>query len=252
MTLPNVSLLNRSLAAALTAACLFGRPGLAPAQSFDDLNDNAKIMIHLVSANQVSGNPCRSSRATTTCDQMKVAGNLLESYYAYVVITDASADVGIAGVQFGVKYNTATGIGVDIDEWSHCGTLTFPTGGENWWKARTNGNMVTWDANSSCQRFEPSGPGTGVTAVVGYFYLSAQTPDRLEVVPRAVDSAAKVADCTSKETLVAGTGVFRPRSHLGYVEFSDRSSTAGYNPCGLARPVLDATWGEVKASGSGK
>ena len=124
-------------------------------------------------------------------------------------------------------------------------TATLAVRGTTW--------RITWDAINACQTNEPSGASSGVTAVAGYFYLTAYTPDRLEITVRAADNKAVVADCNSAESIVAGNGApFHSKSYLGYVEFSDGGRTPGYNPCGLAHPVIESTWTGVKTSGSGK
>jgi hypothetical protein len=234
----------------LAATALLPSPA-ARAQSYANTHEEAKIMIHAVPVAQAGGRPCNSSKALAPCDQMKVAGNLSEPYYAFVCITDANSGPGIAGLQFSVKYSFARNVGVDITEWVNCATLEFPfPNKENWYKNASGGNLITWAADVNCQRYEPSGAGTGVTAVAGYFYLTAYTPDRLEIVPRSVDGWAKVADCNSGETLIAGPGApIRTRPYLGWVEFSDGAVTAGHNPCGLAKVVVPSSWSGVKQSG---
>lgn len=237
-------------AIALLAGSLLASAPPVLAQNFT--HEEAKIMVHVVPAGQVGGRACSSSKAQAPCDQMKVAGNLGEPYYAFVCITDGESGVGLAGLQFSVKYHYGARIGIDIVEWSNCGTLEFPyPTRDNWFKNGSGGNLITWATDVACQRYEPSGAGTGVTAVAGYFYLTAYTPDRLEIVPRAVDGWAKVADCNSSETIVAGPGApIRSRSYLGYAEFSDGAVTAGHNPCGLAKVVVPSTWTGVKQGGS--
>ncbi len=214
-----------------------------------DENEYAKIMIHIVPVGSVGGNKCSSNKARPACQDMVTKGKLNEPYYAYLVVTDANPSIGLAGLQCGIDYNGARRLGVDVIEWSLCGALQFPFGG---WPNPGGSNQITWDAENNCQRSEPGGVGTGVTGVAGYFYITAYTADKFEVIPRPVDNAAKVADCAARETLVAGAGApIFPRPHLGFVTFSEGASEDGYNPCGQARPVQETTWSGVKSNPNG-
>ncbi|MDZ4803357.1 MAG: hypothetical protein SGI90_00670 [Candidatus Eisenbacteria bacterium] len=238
------------LAGALALAAGAFAPVPARAQ-FGKPNEDAKIILHV--APTAGGRPCTSTKARARCDEMKVNAAIGANYYAFVCVVDGQANAGIAGVQFGVKFRKARNQGVDISEWKNCGDLQFPSppGKTDWYNASNGGNLVTWDPVNNCQRTEPSGAGTGVTAVVGYFYVgSYNPPDRLEITVRPNDGLAKVAACNSVEAIVAGPGApFRSKSYLGFVEFSDGATVAGSNPCGLARPVVESTWTGVKNSG---
>jgi len=218
-------------------------------------NPEAKIIVHVAST--AGGRPCTSAKGRARCDEMKVNASLGAYYYAYVCVVDGKADVGIAGAQFGVNFRRAKNVGVDISEWTNCATLQFPfpQSRTDWYNASNGGNLVTFNTADNCQRTEPSGAGTGVTAVLGYFYLTSYSPDRLEITVRPNDGWAKVADCGSSErgayeTIVAGPGApFRTKSYLGFVEFSDGGTVPGSNPCGLSKPVVETTWTGVKNSG---
>ncbi len=160
---------------------------------------------------------------------------------------DGNAAAGIGGVQCGIDYNPAAGAGVDIFSWTLCGSLEFPSGGTNGpWPAAGSGNLITWDT-AHCQRTEPGGSGAGVSAAAGYFYLSAYSPDVLQIIPRPVDGQAKVADCNASEDLIGGTG-FPPgvSSHLGSARFTASGQIPGYNPCGIPVNVQPTTWSHIK------
>lgn len=250
MRLHNVVIPLRATVLLLAALLALGgvlSPHPAAAQPF--ANAYAKIMIHLVPVGSVSGRQCASNLARPKCTGMKVAGTLNEPYYAYLLVTDGSATEGIAGMQCGIDYDGGSRRGVDVVEWKLCAQLDFPYAG---WPAPGSSYMVTWNSDISdpilgCQRSEPGGAGTGVVAVAGYFYLSAYTADLLKVTVRPVDGFAKVANCAAEEDIVEGPGVYFPKSHLGYAAFSDGAETAGYNPCGQAKPIENTTWGGVKA-----
>jgi len=226
-------------------------PGPASAQ-YGTPNEEAKIIIHIVPVTSMSGRACTSNKGRAPCDQMSMNGKLNEYYYGFVCVVDGKADAGIAGVQFGVKFNRANHGGVDIGDWSLCGALQFPfpQTRRDWYNDSRGGNLITWDPVTACQTTEPSGAGTGVTAVAGYFYLTAYTADRLEITARPNDGRAKVADCNSIESVVAGPEApIHTKPYLGSVEFSADGSVVGSNPCGLAHPVVGKTWTGVKQTG---
>ena len=102
-----------------------------------------------------------------------------------------------------------------------------------WPNATNTGTLITWDKNNNCQI-------GGATTVAGYFYLGVYSPDRLSLIPRPVDAAAKVADCNASEENLTG----QAPSPLGYVDFGTGS---GYNPCLNIVPVEATTWGGVKS-----
>ena len=211
-----------------------------------ETNDYAKIIMHIVPAAGTLN--CNSSKGKIGCDNMKTQGNLNQPYYAFVCVVDGDANKGIAGAEFGIEYNSARNRGVDIYDWNLCATLQFPT---DRWPASGTGQLITWDAQNKCQRDEPVS-GKGVLAVAGYFYLTAYSPDKLALTRRAISTppAARVADCSSAEYLVDGFGTNFTQSHLGFVSFSDGATVAGWNPCGLAKPIVNTSWGGLKSGGT--
>lgn len=229
--------MKRALASVLVAG--LGLAALSTV-SFAGPNDNAKLMIHLLSTTTKA--QC-GARATPQCGAMNTSGSLYPtSYFAYLVVTDGNATSGIGGLQCGVTFNGAPGAGVDVFGWTLCATLEFVSTG---WPQSGGGNLITWDTASKCQRFEPGGAGTGVTAAAGYFYCGAYSADVMALTPRPVDGTAKVADCLSNETVIGGTGFpVNVASHLGTVKFG---GGAGYNPCGAITPVQSTTWSNIKA-----
>lgn len=224
-------------AAALTLAPV--RPAAA------ETNDYAKIIMHIVPYS--GGMSCNSTKGKIGCAGMKTAGTLNTPYFAFVCVVDADASKGVAGAEFGVEYNSSRNRGVDVLDWSLCGTLQFAM---DRWPASGTGLLVTWDTQNKCQREEPAGTGTGVVAVAGYFYISAYSSDKFSVTRRSIGTppTAKVADCAGNESLVDGFGTNFSQSHLGFVNFSDGGTVAGYNPCGLAKPVEETGWGKLKST----
>lgn len=205
-------------------------------------NANAKIVLHSA---RVDRPQCGNPAASPPCSGIVAQGDLYPAVHMlYVLVTDGDATAGLAGVQFGATYNDAPGQGVDVFIWTLCATLQFP---EDGWPASGTGNLVTWDPVHRCQRMEPGGAGTGVTAQVGFFYCAAYSADTLRIVPRPVDGAAKVASCAAFEDVVESAEVRPNPSHLGFAAFSPGGTAQGYNPCGLVTPVRSATWGRIKA-----
>jgi len=196
--------------------------------SYAGPNANSKIVLHLGTPLVAGG--CTAAQARPACSGVNTSGALYPAtYFAYVLVMDADASAGVQGVQFGIDYDPVIGSGVDVYGWTNCATLQFPQTG---WPASGTGNLVTWN---SCQQNEPAGAGTGVVAVVGYFYVGSYSPDVLKLTARPVDGLAVVADCGFSGVYIedvlsstGGPGV----SALGEVAFSS-TGAPGYNPCGL-------------------
>ena len=213
----------RILAASAPLLAAIGEPALAGP------NANAKILIHLLAP--IAKGPCSSAAATPPCSSVVTAGDLYPAtYFAYVLVTDADSAAGVAGVQFGIDYDGAAQSGVDIYDWTNCATLEFAEPG---WPNAGTGNLVTWDTTSRCQRSEPEGLGTGVKAVVGYFYCAAYSADTLRITVRDVDSVAAVASCDAAPDTLESPEQFSAPYPLGFAVFSADGATEGYNPCGL-------------------
>lgn len=208
-------------------------------------NQRAKLLIHLgtnTTKNACGQNPPR-------CEKVITQGKLFpRTYFAYLLVADGSASYGVGGAQFGINYTAQPGAGVDVFGWSLCATLEFPSTGPNGpWPAAGSGNLITWDVTQRCQRYEPSGSGTGVVATVGYFYVGAYSPDPLRITPRPVDGLAKVAACDGTEDVIAGPGNRSSQAYqLGYAYFSPEGDWSGYNPCDLVAPVVPTTWSAIK------
>lgn len=159
----------------------------------------------------------------------------LMSYHMQLIVDrgdSISMDDGFAGVQFGIQYPEGAG-GIGVFGWTLCATLEFvsPTPA---WPASGGGNLITWNAVTSCQRTR--------LGCAGFFYMGAYGPSTFRVTNRPVDNIAKVADCGSVETIV-------PEGALGFAAFSSGAVTEGCNPCLVdCAPVAVAptTWSKVK------
>jgi hypothetical protein len=235
-----------ALTLVMVAAVVISMPGKSLAQTSTGPNEYAKIMAHLIPA-APGRNICTNSKAAPKCNDMVTKGKLFpDMYYAFVVVTDADRSEGLGGVEFGIEYNQAPNQGVDVFDWILCATLEFPQPAPPWPSSR-GGTLVTWDPTNICQRNEPGGGGSGVVSAAGYFYLAAYSADVFKITVRPISGTAKVATCAAEENIIEGPGAPSfPKSHLGFVSFSEGASVAGYNPCGVSRPVQESTWGEVK------
>lgn len=208
----------RSIMAAAALALLAG-----PASA--GLNSNAKIFLHLGPV--VAKNAC-STGMVSDCRNAVVTGSVGAFYHAYVGVGNFSDSVGVAGLQFGIDYDDAAGVGVDVFSWTLCARLEFPMAN---WPLNNSGNLMVWDG-PNCQ-FGPT------PATAGFFYLGVYSPDRLALIPRPVDGFAKVADCNSAEDDLTG----QSPSPLGFLDFG---TGPGYNPCATIVPVSPVTWSGVK------
>lgn len=147
---------------------------------------------------------------------------------------DARAQCGIS-YQSGEPGDVQDGAGIDIFDWHLCATLQFPTTSPAW-PEPGSGTLLTWDPIQRCQ--------TAQTAVAGWFYLAAYSPDVLQLTPHPIDGLAKLATCTSRE------GIISP-NRLGSAAFSVSGLVPGCNPCVVARcnepvSVRPSTWSAIK------
>ena len=151
-------------------------------------------------------------------------------YNLYLTVAQSPDSVGVAGVQFGIAYDGATGAGCDVSSWTSCADLEFQGTG---WPDNNTGNVITWEPSLNCQM-----DTTGVPILVGVFEVITYTGDTFSITPRPVDGLAKVADCTAAENDLTG----KVPSALGTASFGE----PGYNPCSTTVPVARTTWGSIK------
>jgi len=208
---------------------------------------SARILLHLTQP--LSKDACLNGRLSD-CRDASVSGALSGSsgpwYYAYVLVARGSIS-SVAGLQLGISYDhnqagdMSDGKGVDIFSWNFCADRQFPTpagfppGAPNW-PEPGSGNLITWYLDTNCQ--------FGETAVAGYFYLAAYSPDVLRITARPVDGKAAVADCIPRVyDMEAGD--------LGFATFSDGARIPGCNPCITdcvsPTPIRETTWGAIKS-----
>lgn len=205
------------LPAAAALILAFGLGWAGPAAA--DPGPKAKLILHLVPVDkdQVKKANCESF-PVEAAESVVTQGKLYPQHYlAYVLATDIDEEVGIAGVTFGITYDNEPKSGVDIISWSDCTLYEWHM--EDWPQANT-GNLLTWHQKDDCQRTNPT--------VVGYFYLTAYSPDRLRLIPRPVDGMAQVAACGVGPSNASSKLETVTAENLGWVDFGD--DHAGYNP----------------------
>jgi hypothetical protein len=226
------------VATLLTCIALLGPAGDALAQGAG--NKNASISLYLVP----KSSPLRcQSIDPPDCenDVLLGEGELYTPYYAILAVFNGDGEEGIAGLSCGLEYNSTPNQGVEMWGWTRCTDgLEFTNAN---WPASGGGNRITW---TNCQSEEPGGTGTGVTAIAGFFYISAYSEDTFRVVENTELGSGpefSVANCAaSVENLNL--------NQAGWVGFSDDGSVEGSVLCG--KPKEDATWGDVKARYGGR
>jgi len=158
------------------------------------------------------------------------------NFDVWVVVCNGSDSVGLAGAEFGIEYDGATGSGVDITSWRSCADLEFP---QDDWPQSGSGNLVTW---ADCQLTDlfQNLPKTAF-CVAGVFEVTSYGGDQLSITPRPVSGRLKVADCNAVEDDITDAVV----SRMGIVTFC--SNRHGYNYC--SKSTLSGgptTWGNLK------
>lgn len=209
-------------------------------------NANAKLMLHALTTTTKA--PCsRTANIPASCSGYTAGidnkGLYPSLFYTYLLAVNGDLTPvtgGIAGVQCGVAFNGAPGVGVDVYGWNLCATLEFASTG---WPQSGGGNLITWNTGLPQCTAPPGNATIGAVAVAGYFYVGAYTPDLMRVTVRPVDNTAKVANCASFEDIIY-VDPNDATTFLGAVGFGQ----PGINPCGRERPVgvENATWSGVK------
>jgi hypothetical protein len=108
-----------------------------------------------------------------------------------------------------------------------------------------SGNVITWNGTEGCQLTVPGDVANGVTAVVGFFTVTAYNTDRLSVVPHTQFLSHVptflVANCNNAEFNLD------PTKQAGSVGFSSDGSEKGTLPC-IRYVKEDTTWGRIKST----
>lgn len=187
-----------------------------PASSGAGPNENAKMILHLVPVEGKRPVGCFNNLPKESTEAVTAGELAPKSYYAYVLVTDFNPTQGLAGVQFGISYDDTDQSGIDILSWQSCALYEWPMDA---WPASETGNLLTWNQAEDCQEKAPLS--------VGFFYLTAHSPDRLKLIPRPVDDMACVATCglsaANSKDMVDKIEV----ENLGWVDLGEGK---GYNP----------------------
>jgi hypothetical protein len=184
---------------------------------------------------------------------IELTGELYTGYYAYLCVFSGNSQLGVAALQCGIEFDDSPRSGVDIFQWYLCAN-GIDYSQDDWGINSGAGTRITWDVTAGgCQREEPGGFGTGVTAVAGFFYVTAYSEDKLQVVPwrsttGSTVPALQVGDCSTElpdGTPTTGIIYTLANDHAGSVGFSDDGSVTGDLPC-IQRVQEETTWGTVK------
>ena len=207
--------------------------GLASQTALAGPNNNAKMILHIVPAVKKTPVGCGNALPKEATGVV-TAGNVdPQGYYAYVLITDYDVRRGLAGAQFGISYDDSDKVGVDILSWQSCALYEWPMDG---WPGSDTGNLLTWNQAEDCQEKTP--------LPVGFFYLIANSPDRLKLIPRPVDGLTRVAVCGiesgMKETDMVDD--LAPEN-MGWVDFGGGK---GYNPWDPAQNLTKMKFKPIK------
>jgi hypothetical protein len=224
---------------------------LEPGPPPPNQNRDAKIMLHVVRSSPIGCDlgGCRDFAARIPCTSAITRAELYPKlYYAAVLVAKAESDggalSGVSGAHFGIDYQGgATGAGIDIFGWTLFAQFEYRTPD---WPAPGSGNRIVPLESDACFRQEPGGPGTGVSAQLGFFYLSAYTPDSLAITPHPTNDLASVIDCYLREWPVYGAGAPGNPYPLGSAVFSASGTAEGYNPCDAAVTIVPTTWSRIK------
>jgi len=226
------STMNRCARRVLVVAAFLS---LAPGMARADATLNARFMFHLTAP--VLKNQCALKSSPPACTSIVTRGQVGVGYFAYVVISNTDLVTGLAMAKFGIDYNGASGVGIDIVSWGNCSTVDFPSPG---WPDAGTGNLVTWD-NANCHHVSVAGT---VMAIPGYFYLSAYSPDEIEITPRPLDNSLEVANCGGG-TVPLSADVQR----LGWARFSASGAIEGHAPCDFRNSPCRVRGPEYVAAG---
>jgi len=180
-------------------------------------NPDFKLILHLVPMPEKKREINCFAKLPKTAAEVVTKGELNQEYLVYVLITDFSPKEGVAGVQFGISYNGAPNEGVDMTgPWKTCTLYQWPM--EDW-PASNTGNLLTWNQSEDCQEKSP--------LPVGFFTVTAYSPDRLKIIPRPVDGMARIATCGVK---MVNPGDKVDSAKLECLGWADFGGPDGYNP----------------------
>jgi hypothetical protein len=213
-----------SLTLALMGAVMRPSPGLAQI----DPNRDASVGLYIVDA----GTPCQNVPKFGCDGSPTVKGDLNTPYYVYLAVFNGDPEVGIAGLSCGIDYASGSTV---VHAWQLCTHgLEFPSDG---WPAPGGGNKMTFNPQTECQTDEPG--GNGVTAVFGYFYVTAYGADQIHIVN---NRSAQHPELAITQCDPPATTLLDYQERGGYVGFGGED---GKLPC---VEKTDTTWGRLKST----
>ena len=249
--------MKRALLGLLVGCMTLGLASVA----FAGANADAGVSLHITSP------PVKATNCSTDAPDFKGSGGKkidtkglpcfqgqTGEFDVWVLVCNGSDSLGVAGVEFGLEYDGATGSGVDVDRWTLCGDLDFDSGG---FPGSGGGNIVTWVTPENCQATNAELHGGGkdsegnsglqevpnsVIAIAGVMRVYVWGSDVMEVTARPVSGKLAVANCVAAEDDLTGAVV--PRG--GIAAFC--SNFNGYNFCagGALAGSQETTWGNIK------
>jgi hypothetical protein len=144
----------------------------------------------------------------------------------YVIAMDVN---GIQGVRYGLRVETAVGMGLSFYGWTSCSDLEIDSPG---WPGHGEGNAQTWYV-------EQLGPHVTMGILDLYLYPGSNTKICTTVDPRV--GFSEFCDGTEPEPM-CNRHYANTHAAYGCVGFNRR----GYNPCDVV-PGERTTWGVMKA-----
>ncbi|HEX7879116.1 MAG TPA: hypothetical protein VF720_06880, partial [Candidatus Eisenbacteria bacterium] len=200
---------------------------------------DAKLLVHVTTP--VSKAPCTNGRLADCMDvvdrgDLASVGGSGPRYFVYLLAAEFNE---LAGIQCGISYDSnlpdgdVNQRGIDVFGWSLCANLEVPSTSGPQWPKPGSSNVITWNSTYACQ--------LEATAVAGYFYMAAYSPDSFQITPHSVDGLARVTNCAAVHTMVSP-------NHLGTARFSDGAALPGNNPCGVGQEIgiQPTTWSRIK------
>jgi hypothetical protein len=207
-----------------------------------------RLLVHLVAG--VSRSPCarlpRPPACSPTFTTVNAAGLLAPNeYIAYIVLSRADRERGVASVTFGLVYDGAPESGVEIDGWGHCGDAAIAGTG---WPASVGSAYgptltVFWSGNE-CQSKPMPADSSLTEVVVGWLRVRAVTDDHLRLF---FARYPEMSDCGGTTTLFSV-------EDIGSARFTAEGQWSGHIPCDRgspgSRPGCDLTGPATVAPGA--
>lgn len=173
------------------AGVLFGVVGLggmAAGAGAQDASD-VKLLVHLDPMYQPPTSLNCSGNST-----VNATGALDTDYFAFVVAANVDTSQGLLSASFGIYYHPGDLSGLNIADWQ---SLAQGTVAEPDWPDPGTGIDLSFFSCQGTVADPADAQGRGVV-VLGYFAVSATSPDYLMIVPRFADDDAPmtVIDCS--------------------------------------------------------